>query len=198
MCRFIESIRLEEGKFGNLDYHQTRMNRAMEEFYVGSPKIDIKDFLSSCPMPSIGLHKVRLVYDNEIQSIQISHYTIRDIKKLKLVHHDSISYPHKFEDRSELEKLLAQRSDCDDIIIVKNNKITDASFANLAFKKGDKWFTPATYLLNGTMRQQLIDQKIVFEEEITIADLTKYEKIKVINSMLLFNAPEIEVSQIVH
>jgi 4-amino-4-deoxychorismate lyase len=197
MYRFIESIRLEEGKFGNLDYHQARMNRAMEEFYNDSPKINLTEFLHSCPMPSIGLHKVRLVFDNEIQSIQISHYRAREIKKLKLVHQDSISYSHKFEDRSKLEKLFDQRGDCDDVIIVRNGKITDASFANLVFKKGDQWFTPSSYLLNGTMRQQLLDQKIVFEEEITIADLNTYEKVKLINSMLLFNAPEIDVSQIV-
>ena len=198
MCRFIESIRLEEGKFGNLDYHQARMNQAMEEFHKDSAKIDLKEFLISCPMPSIGLHKVRLIYDTEIQSIQISHYVHREIRKLKLVHSDSISYSHKFETRIELEKLLALRGDCDDVIIVKNNRITDSSFANLAFKKGDKWYTSSAYLLNGTMRQQLIDQKIVLEEEVTIADLTKYEKAKLINSMLLFNGLEIDVSQIVH
>jgi 4-amino-4-deoxychorismate lyase len=197
MCRFIESIRLEEGKFGNLNYHQSRMDRAMDEFYHSSPKINLKEFLYSCPIPSIGLHKVRLTYDNEIQYIQISLYTARMIKKLKLVHHDSISYSHKFEDRIELEKLLPLRGDCDGIIIAKNNMITDTSFANLVFKKGKKWFTPSTYLLNGTTRQQLLDQEIIFEEEISIADLSKYQKVKLINSMLLFNAREIDVSKIV-
>jgi 4-amino-4-deoxychorismate lyase len=197
MYQFIESIRLEEGKFGNLDYHQTRIDRAMGEFYSDSPKIDLKKFLHSCPMPSIGLHKVRIVYDNEIQSIQISHYTPREIKKLKLVPYDSISYAHKFEDRTELEKLFAQRGECDDVIIVKSNKITDASFANLVFMREGNWFTPSSYLLNGTMRQQLLDQKIIFEEEILASELSKYKKVKLINSMLLFNAPEIDVSQIV-
>src|SRR5260221_5359478 len=197
MYRFIESIRLEDGTLGNLDYHQMRMNRALEEFHKGSPKLDLKDFLSSCPLPSIGLHKVRLVYDHEVQSVQISHYSLREIKKLKLVCHDSISYLHKFEDRAELDKLFTQRKDCDDIIIVKNNNLTDVSFANLVFKKGDRWLTPSTYLLNGTMRQQLLDRKVIFEEEISIHDLNKYKKVKLINSMLQFNAPEIDVSQIV-
>ena len=197
MFRFIESIRLEEGKFGDLKYHQARMDRAVEEYYKSSPKIDLQNVLSSCPMPSIGLHKVRLIYDHEIQSIQISHYNPREIKRLKLVFNDSVSYPHKFEDRSELEKLYAQRGDCDDIIIIKDNNVTDTSFANLAFERDGKWFTPSACLLRGTMRQQLIDQKIIFEEEISLSDLAKYRKIKLINSMLLFNSPEIDVSQIV-
>jgi 4-amino-4-deoxychorismate lyase len=197
MSRFIETIRLEEGKLGDLTYHQARMDRVHSDFFKSSPKIDLEEFLESCPMPSIGLHKVRLIYDNEIQSIQISHYSVREIKKLKLVRSDTIQYPHKFEDRTELEKLYTQRGECDDIIIVQGNKVTDASFANLAFKKDDHWVTPASYLLNGTMRQQLLDKKLIFEEEISVRDLTNYQKVKLINSMLLFNAPEIDVSQIV-
>jgi len=197
MCRLIETIRLEEGKFGDLFYHQTRMDYAHSNFFAGSPKIELQEFLQSCPMPSIGLHKVRLAYDKEIQSIQISHYSPREIKKLKLVHNDTVSYLHKFEDRSELENLYSQRGECDDIIIVKKNKLTDASFANVVFKKNSQWFTPSSYLLNGTMRQQLLDQKVILEEEITIDDLFHYEKVKLINSMLHFNAPEIDVSQIV-
>lgn len=197
MPRFIETIRLAEGKFGDLTYHQNRMNQTHVDFFPGSPKIDVKEFLQACPMPSIGLHKVRLIYDTEIQSIQISHYAAREIKKLRLVHHDSVSYRHKFEDRIDLEKIYAQRGDCDDIIIVKGNNVTDTSFANIALKKNNRWFTPSTYLLNGTMRQQLLDQKVIFEEEISTADLRKYEKVKLINAMLLFNSPEIDVSQIV-
>jgi len=197
MCRFIETIRLEDGKFGSLSYHQTRMSRAMDEFYKDFPKIDLKEILSFCPMPTIGLHKVRLIYDNEIQSIQISHYNIREIKKLKIISDDSISYLHKFENRNELNNLFAQRKDADDVIIVRGNKITDASFANLVFKRNGKWFTPASYLLDGTMRQQLLDEQIIFEEEILANDLSKYEKVKLINAMLKFDAPEIDVSQIV-
>ncbi|MGC4021136.1 MAG: aminotransferase class IV [Cyclobacteriaceae bacterium] len=156
MYRFIETIRLEGGKIENLDYHQRRMNLAHEEFFPTSIKIDLSEFLNSCPMPSIGVHKVRLVYDTEIQSIQISAYQPKIINRLKIVFSETISYSHKFEDRTEIEKLYAQRGDCDEIIIVKDNKITDASFANVVFKRDGKWFTPSSSLLKGTMRQNLI------------------------------------------
>ena len=197
MHQFIETIRLQDGQFGNLAYHQQRMNLAREEFFSASSKIDLSEFLNSCPMPSIGLHKVRLVYDKEIQSIQISSYQPKIINKLKIIFSDSIVYQYKFEDRSNIENLYSQRGECDDIIIVNGNKITDASFANLVFKKNGKWFTPSTYLLNGTMRQFLIDQKMIFEEEISINDLPRFEKVKLINAMLRFDAREIDVSQIV-
>ncbi|GHM99348.1 hypothetical protein WSM22_08380 [Cytophagales bacterium WSM2-2] len=198
MYRFIESIRLENGRMGNLAYHQSRMNRAISEFYKNYSEINLEEFLASCPMPSVGLHKIRLIYNHEIQSIQISHYTPRKIDRLRVVHSDTISYTHKFEDRGELEKLAAGKENCDEVIIVKNNKVTDTSFANLVFKREGNWITPSSYLLDGTMRQQLLDQKVIFEEEILLSDLSKFEKVKLINSMLLFDAPEIDVSQIVH
>ncbi|MBS1680373.1 MAG: aminotransferase class IV [Bacteroidetes bacterium] len=197
MFRFIESIRLNDGKLGNLDYLRQRMDRAHDEFFPTSPKIDLNGFLNSCPMPSVGLHKVRLVYDSEVQSVQISTYRPKVINKLKIIISDSITYSHKFENRNELEELFLQRTDCEDIIIVKQNKITDTSFANVVFKREGKWFTPQSCLLNGTMRQQLLDQKKIFKEEIGLADLKKFEKVKLINSMLQFDAPEIDVSQIV-
>ncbi|HCW06235.1 MAG TPA: chorismate-binding protein [Cytophagales bacterium] len=197
MSRFIESIRLENGAFGNLDYHQSRVDFALRKFYPAHELLNLKSILSSIPMPSIGLHKVRLVYDHEIQSVQISYYSPREIKSLRLIQADSISYHHKFEDRNELQELYELRNTCDEIIIVKENKITDASFANLVFKKDNQWLTPSSYLLNGTMRQQLLFQKIIFERDIYVNDLPHFEKVKLINSMLQFDAPEIDVSAIV-
>jgi len=83
------------------------------------------------------------------------------------------------------------------VIITKDGFITDSSVANLVFKRKDKWLTPFTYLLNGTQRQFLLDQKIIEEEKITINDLHRYEKVKLINAMLKFDAPEISINQIV-
>jgi 4-amino-4-deoxychorismate lyase len=197
MHRFIETIRLENGHLSNLDYHQARMNHAFREFFHGQPVIDINYFLSTCPMPNVGLHKVRIVYDTEVQSVQISSYKIKEIKTLRIVNGDSISYSHKFEDRGELEKLFDLRQNSEDIIVVKDGELTDASFANLTFKKADRWFTPSNFLLNGTMRQQLLDKGLIEEATILVEDLGNYEKVKLINAMLLFDGPEIDVSQIV-
>src|SRR5882724_7985463 len=126
MSRLIETIRLEKGQFGNLSYHQARMDLAFGEFWQHRSPIDVKEFLSTCPVPSIGLHKIRMVYDREVQSVQISVYKARKIQRLKIVESNSIVYPHKFEDRVALEGLFALRGDCDDIIIAKNGAITDA------------------------------------------------------------------------
>jgi len=197
MSRFIETIRLLDGKFGNLIFHQLRMHRSIQEFYGADLSIDLKEVISSCPVPSYGLYKVKLVYDKRVQEVLVSPYSIKKVKKLKIVYDDSISYSHKFQVRDELNNLFEQRGNCDDIIIARNKFLTDASYANLVFGMSGKWFTPTTYLLNGTMRQQLLAEKIIHEKEITVHDLHRYEKVKLVNAMLQFDGPEIDVSQIV-
>jgi 4-amino-4-deoxychorismate lyase len=197
MCRFIETIRLKDGVVGELSCHEERMDRSVEEILHAKQKFDLEKALSSLTLPPKGLHKIRLIYDTEIQSIEVTPYKKKEIRQLKIVYDNKISYDYKFENRIELESLFSQRDDCDDIVIVKNYQVTDTSYANLIFKKADQWFTPKTFLLNGTMRKQLLGEKIIIEEKITINDLHRYEKIKLINAMLQFDGPEIDVSQIV-
>ncbi len=197
MSRFIETIRLENGRLPDLAYHQARVNRSLKEVLEIKQEINLYRSLINYKLPVKGLYKIRIVYDKAIWSVEISPYSIRAIRQMKIVYNHSISYPYKFEDRKELDDLFNKRGECDDIIIVTNNEITDSSYANLLFKKKDKWFTPASYLLNGTMRQQLLDRKIIFEKSITVDDLERYEKIKLVNAMMQLDGPEIDVSHIV-
>ncbi len=197
MCRFIETIRLENGRLHNLPYHQARMNRAVMKIFNQKPTIDLSQVFGRTSFPAKGLYKVRVVYGNELLSVEVAPYGMRTINQLKIVFSDSVSYDHKFENRKKLENLVDQKGDCDDIVIVKNNQVTDTSNANLVFWRNGQWVTPATYLLNGTMRQHLLDRKIIVEEHIAIRDLARYERVKLINAMLLFDGPEFEVSKIV-
>ncbi|MBS1506253.1 MAG: aminotransferase class IV [Bacteroidetes bacterium] len=197
MYRFIETIRLENGKFGDLSYHEARMNKAVAEVLRLNRSVNLEEILAMENFPASGLHKVRLVYSTEVHTVEVTPYSPRSVESLKIVHSDTISYSHKFEDRQQLNNLFEQRGTCDDVIIVKDNLITDSSYANLAFKIKDRWVTPRSYLLNGTMRQQLIDKKIITEDHIALRDLERYESVKLINAMLGFDGPEIEVSKIV-
>ena len=71
----------------------------------------------------------------------------------------------------------------EEIIIVKNNCITDTSYTNLLFLKDEKWYTPSTYLLNGVMRQHLLATKKIKETEITLQNIKEFTHFQLINSM---------------
>src|SRR5882672_4448490 len=106
MSRFIETIRLQDGVVSSLSYHEERMNRSVEEVLQASQKFDLGNSLSSLSLPSKGLYKIRLVYDKEIRSMEVTPYRKKEIRQLKIVYDNAISYNYKFENRTELENLF--------------------------------------------------------------------------------------------
>lgn len=192
MSRLIETIRFSDGKFQNLDLHIRRIHRALN----GRPRWDLDGIFSGIAPPGDHIYKIRIVYDRDVASVSTALYTMRAIRTLKLVTDNNIMYDHKFEDRNDLERAFAQRDDCDDVLIVKNGKVTDTSYSNIIFRKGDRWFTPTTCLLNGTMRQYLLDAGAIESLPVSTADLAQFSHFKVINAMLRDEAPESEVSNI--
>jgi 4-amino-4-deoxychorismate lyase len=195
MSLLLESIYLKDGVLRNLAYHEARMRDSLDVVFNSSQSIDIS-VLNYKSLPTTGLHKVRVVYDTQIRSVEIVPYEIRPVKSLKLVYANDVSYDHKFLDRTRLESLYSNRANADDILIVKNGLITDSFYANVIFKKAEKWFAPKSYLLKGTMRESLLDKGLVKEEVITIDNYREYESCKLINSMLGADGREISIEAI--
>ena len=183
--------------FFSLEYHQRRVNRTFEKFFPQSKIPDLQFSLNEIQKPFSGLFKCRIVYDQTINSIEFTPYQMKPIYSLKIVRAEEINYEFKFENRTELVELYHSKQEADDILIVKNGWITDSSYANLIFKLGDKWITPASYLLNGTMRQQLIERGEIQCESISLVDIGKFAKVKLINSMVGMNGPEIEMTNVI-
>jgi 4-amino-4-deoxychorismate lyase len=197
MSLLIESIKLVDGKFCNLFYHEQRMLRAWNEIFGIDEDFNLEGFLNALEVPSKGLFKVRILYDDLTKQVEFLPYKPKEIKTLKVIEDDRISYDYKYADRKKIDKLFSQRGDCDDILIVKKGNVTDSSFSNIAFKRGKFWYTPWSALLKGTMRQNLINNNKIIEEQIELGDIHAFKKFKLVNAMLEFDSPEIDVSNIV-
>jgi len=198
MCPLVESLKLKDGVLQNLEYHQTRMNRSMNELFPDAEKIDLAKAITIPKNCKSGVFKVRVVYGSGIEKIEIEPYIFRTIQSLKVVHHANIDYHLKYTNRQILQQLFAQREFCDDIIIIKNGFVTDSFAANLLFFDGKKWFTPTTPLLKGTKRQLLIDRGIISEKEIREEDISGFQKVGLINAMIDFDEmPVVEVEKII-
>jgi 4-amino-4-deoxychorismate lyase len=198
MFRLIESIRLEDGEWFNLDYHQQRMDESVFLLSGVKNEIQLVSLLKKQNLPGNGKFKCRIVYsDAGIIEIGITPYETRAITSLKIIHNDTIDYSLKFEDRTALNNLFAQRNKCDDILIVKNGFVTDASYSNVVFYDGLRWITPAQPLLKGTMRQHLLDSRVIHEDAIRVHQIPLFKQVRLINALLGFEGPELSVSQIV-
>lgn len=197
MCLLVESLKLKDGIVQNLEYHQGRMDRSMAELFPAAETIRLAEAILIPENDKSGVFKIRVLYGQHIEKIEIEPYVFRIIQSLKVVHHQSIDYHLKYTDRQILQELFAQRGNCDDIVIVKNGLVTDSFAANLLFYDGEKWFTPTAPLLKGTKRQLLLDKGIISEREIREEDIRSYQKVGLINAMIdMDEMPVVPVEQL--
>ncbi len=182
MSQFIESIKIEDQEIFLLDLHQKRVNETFAHFgKEGS--IDLQKIFTNLNVDENGLYKLRIAYDlNKNVRTQLIPYAIPEITNFQLVENNTYDYSFKFEDRKEFERMKA-KAKTEEIIIVKNNHITDTSFSNLLFLKGKEWFTPKTYLLNGVQRQNLLKGNKIKEAEINLKNLKDFSHFQIINAM---------------
>ena len=186
MSQFIESIKVEDKKIFLLDQHQKRVNETFSYFGKAEP-LDLAAIFKSLEHDEDGLYKFKITYDlTGKYRTQLIPYAISEIADFQLVENNIYDYSFKFEERKELEKMKIL-SKAAEIIVVKNNHITDSSYSNLLFKKGKEWFTPTTYLLNGVQRQHLLKTNKIKEAEITLQTLSEYSHFQLINALNEFD-----------
>lgn len=200
MCRFIESIRYENGIMPLIALHQHRFEKTQAEVFGKIIHKPLKDIIYR----KAGLHqnlntgkyKCRVVYDAQNISIEFIAYHPSKIDRMEIVTGDQIDYHFKYEDRRCFKRLKSALPDGTEILIIKNNLVTDTSFTNVALFDGKKWFTPALPLLEGVQRDFLINEKIIFPEEIRLNDLHYFKKIKLFNAMINWEeAPVLDVPE---
>ncbi len=177
----LESIKCLDGEVFHLEYHQNRVNQARKRLGFNSILT-----LSLNP-PKKGLYRCRIVYEKEIDKIEYLKYTPKKIDSFKLVF-STLSYDMKYEDRGDLNTLMSKEAD--EIIIVKNDLVTDTSISNLCFFNGKEWLTPKSPLLEGTTRARLLKEKKIKPADIHYKEIKNFEKIAMINAMIDFSLIE--------
>ncbi len=198
MSLLLETIRIEDRGVRNADFHNRRMNRARKELFGIASDLDVRNIISIPAGMGMGVFKCRILYDDSIRDVRILPHLPRVVDSLKLVYDDRIDYSYKYADRRRLEDLLSRKGDCDDILIVKNACISDTSFSNIVFQTGEgTWITPDTPLLNGTMRQFLLEEGRITERRTGVEDLGRFRQARLVNCMMdLDSGPVIGIPDI--
>ena len=183
MSPFIETIKVFDGEVKNLSFHQARFERTRSKMlgFKSHPALEEKIVIPARARE--GLFKCRILYDHRKIGIEFQQYERPEIKSLKLVSDNGISYSYKSADRSALTALYNLRGSKDDILIVKNGKITDSYFANVVLWDGFQWFTPEEPLLEGCMRASLLENGIIKTASIRIESLPRFQSLKLINAL---------------
>ena len=82
-----------------------------------------------------------------------------------------------------------------DVLIVRNNLLTDTSIANVALEKEGVWYTPRTPLLKGTKRALLLEQGVLTECDIPSDEISSYSHIALFNAMIDFQSLVLEINR---
>ncbi len=188
MPPFLETICIKDGHPQHLEWHQRRVDATLKHFYPDAAHDDVSfqltDILSSCNIPGPGVYRCRIVYDINSISVEFFPYQPRAIKSLKMIEAPvGFDYRYKYADRKVLEQLFAQPGDADDILITRDSWITDTSIANIAFRKGDCWYTPSMPLLAGTTWKRLVASGVLTPRPIHQSDIHQYDAFKIFNAM---------------
>jgi 4-amino-4-deoxychorismate lyase len=130
-----------------------------------------------------GLVKCRLTYGEGIGKIEFEQYRLRIYEGISIVEDNNIHYPFKYTDRSKFNS-MEDANTGQAVIIAQRGLLTDATYANIALHDGQRWVAPSRVLLKGVMRQWLLGEGIIEEAEVRLAELSKYESLKLINAML--------------
>lgn len=197
--QFVETIKIKGGEAQAIAYHQERMERTIRHFFPSLCNATSMPSLEKlvAPTADMDFYKARVVYGEQgVKDITYAAYAMREIRSLQVVENDAIMYDYKSADRSSLNALVAQKGDCDEIIIVKHGLLTDTSFTNLAIYDGNHWITPKRPLLLGTKRAALLDKGIIQEADITLNDLRNAVKVSLFNAMIEFGEREVPIGNV--
>ncbi len=179
----LETIRIEGGRAHNLSYHQARFDKSRKALFGTNTPIDLQKHIDP---PKEGLYRCRILYAENIESVEYLPYTPKAVNTLKVVTDDTIEYHYKYADRAPFTALLETHPDADEIIIEQNGLLTDTTIANIALYDGNRWLTPRTPLLEGTMRASLIESGRLETADIRKSDLVDCTHVALMNAMIGF------------
>ncbi|WP_455095296.1 aminotransferase class IV [Prevotella koreensis] len=196
MCRFIETIKVVDGKIMNLEKHVQRVMETAKRFQYNELHID-RERLESIAKASVGISKLRFIYDcTGIHDITCTPYMMRRISQLLLADGNAIDYSFKYEDRTMLDSIKRNSGKETEMLIVKDGFVTDTTYTNVAFNDGKQWLTPRKPLLAGTKRALLIGKGLITEHDIKPSDINNYHSIALFNAMIELGEAVLPISAI--
>jgi 4-amino-4-deoxychorismate lyase len=199
MSLLVETIKVENSNFLNINFHNERIIRSLYGIYGLKRNPDLEKVIKVPDFTRKGVYKCRVIYDDKTMQVEFLPYIFRSVRSLKLIVNENICYPYKYIARDKINRLMEMRGDFDDILIIKNGLVTDSSYANVIFRRPDgSWVTPTSFLLPGTRRASLLQSGRITETNIGYSDISKYTAVKLINAMLdISDTEEIPIKNII-
>jgi para-aminobenzoate synthetase / 4-amino-4-deoxychorismate lyase len=193
--RLLEALRYESGGrgFPLLEAHLDRLSRSAAYFGFALDRSEVEERLHSATseLPR-GVFKVRLLLDRA-GGVEIEHEVIPAVSPPVRVavattpvdEMDPLLF-HKTTVREVYRSRLAERPDCDDVLLTNSRgELTESTTANLVLEIGGELLTPPieSGLLPGVLRGSLLAACTIRPHVLTRSDLAHARRIYLINSV---------------
>lgn len=179
----IETMRLEDGDVKRLDYHSSRLNKSAAHFNFEPAdfKPAITSYIEENELLS-GVYKLRATLSRD-GFLNISHAVLEENKQpmtAVLAKAPIQGAPDFIVHKTTVRHQYHGKTNDSDVVLYYNDNldITEFNIGSIVIKEAGEFYTPplSAGILNGVMRQFLIDEKIITEKNITLNDLRlKYE-----------------------
>jgi 4-amino-4-deoxychorismate lyase len=188
LIQFLETICIENGMPRHLKWHQQRVDATMKRFHEEVLPVDrtlqLHEVLSACTFPAEGKWRCRIVYDLNAVSIELIPEEKTLFHSLRMIEApEHLDYLYKYADRRLLYALFEKRNGADDVLMLRQGWIADTTKANIAFRAGDKWYSPSVPFLAGTTWKRLVASGVLTPRPIHRNDIHRYDTYKVINAL---------------
>ena len=180
-----ETIKAVDGILYHVPYHEARLNQTRKELFNAHMPIRLSTSLQA---PLRGTYRIRVVYRKEIESIESIPYVPREFQTFMCHEVETISYAHKFCDRSLFD--IPCDEHVDDVLFIVENELKDTRIANIALLIDGVWKTPMYPLLKGTTRARLLASGWLLTERLERQSLQKAEKFAIMNALIGFKVIE--------
>jgi len=192
----LESLRLEDGRYGLLQHHLDRMGRSAACFgFTWDPVSLEQSLLALAREHPGGTHRVRVTLSRsgattvQLSALeQLAEPLLFALSELPLDTHgaDEEFIVHKTTRREHYEcRSHGQGPGVETLLVNERGELTEFTRANVALKLAGKWLTPALQcgLLAGTLRAVLLEQGLLAEAVLTPADLEQAEEVAFFNGL---------------
>ena len=195
--RVLETLRLENGQWHNLDAHLQRMSNTANYFsYVWDEHTVRQALMSAAQANRAGLYRARCLlsatggFELELHAFEQANKPVQ----LRLASKPMDASPefllHKTTYRPEYEAFQREAGNAFDVVLFNaQGNLTETCRCNIVLKMNGELLTPqisestGTYLLPGVFREQLLRENAIRQASLNVSDLQRAEEVWLINSL---------------
>ncbi|MGO1922816.1 MAG: aminodeoxychorismate synthase component I [Jeotgalicoccus sp.] len=193
----IETMRLEDGTVKRFSYHENRLNKSAAHFNFIKPdfKEAVASYIEGNNLTS-GVYKLRATLSRE-GKLNISHAVLPEKNQpvtAVLAEAPILGAQDFIVHKTTVRHQYGGKRNDSDVVLYYNDNldITEFNIGSIVIKEAGKFYTPplSSGILSGVMRQALIDDEIITEQNITLNDLRHKYKNGQIDLFMINSARE--------